>query len=81
MKSSTGTSLHKFIHNMFEDTTIVHAGFAFDKGANGTWSDDCAKAAKMLNRGMKIKIYRLPKNQNQENQIILLYATKQDKLL
>ena len=35
----------------------------------------------MLNRGMKIKIYRVPKNQNQENQIILLYATKQDKLL
>ena len=35
----------------------------------------------MLSRGMKIEIYHVPKNQNQETQIILLSAGKPDKVL
>ena len=34
------TQVPKFIQNRLEDTTIVHAGSAFDMGAIGTWSDD-----------------------------------------
>ena len=63
----------------------MHAGSTFNKGAMGTWSD-CNisdffqyKAANMLKGGMKI--YSVPKNQNQETQIILLSATKPDKVL
>ena len=81
------TQVAKFILNIFKDTNIMHTGFAFDNGAHGTLSDDCAnklvqyKAAKMMNRRMKIEICHVPKNQNLETQNILLYATKQGKLL
>ena len=79
------TQVPKFIQNRFKDATIVHAGSAFDKGAIGTWSDCYIselvqyKATNMLSGGMKI--FNVPKNKNQEPQIILLSATKLDKVL
>ena len=69
----------------FEDATIVHAGTAFNKGAMGTWSDCYISefvqynAANMWIGG--IKMNSVPKNQNQETQIILLSATKPDNVL
>ena len=36
------TQVPEFIQNKSEDTNIVHAGSAVDKGANGTRCDDCA---------------------------------------
>ena len=80
-------TLDKYIQNRFEDTAIVYAGSAFEKGAIGTWRADYInefvlyKAADMLSRGINIKIYDVFRNLNQETQIILMSATTTDKVL
>ena len=61
------TQVPKFILNIFKDTNIMHTGFAFDNGAHGTLSDNCAnklvqyKAAKMMNKRMKIEMAMCPR--------------------
>ena len=61
----------KFIQNRLKDNAIVHAGYAFDE----------YKAANMLGRGTKIKIYGEFGNQNQKAKTIMLSTTKSEKVL